>query len=56
MNKGDMDSGQTLADTFAAVASALAELIADPDKRQRLGKAGYERLRDRFSMDTGLKL
>jgi glycosyltransferase involved in cell wall biosynthesis len=40
----------------AALTTALAEMIADPDKRQRLGEAGYERLRDRFSMDTGLKL
>ncbi len=40
----------------AALTAALAELVADPGRRQRLGQAGYDRLRDRFSVDAGLKL
>jgi glycosyltransferase involved in cell wall biosynthesis len=37
-----------------ALAAALAELIADPDRRQRLGRAGEDRVRRDFAMDRGI--
>jgi glycosyltransferase involved in cell wall biosynthesis len=38
-----------------ALAEALAELIGDPGLRARLGKAGQERVRARFSMQAGIE-
>ena len=38
-----------------ALAQALAALIADPALRARLGKAGQERVRARFSMQAGIE-
>lgn len=38
----------------AALAAALAGLIADPARRERLGRAGREELRARFSFEDGI--
>ena len=38
-----------------ALAQALAELIGGPDLRARLGRAGQERVRARFSMQAGIE-
>ena len=38
-----------------AFSQALAALIADPKKRQRLANAGYQRVRKDFSMTTGIE-
>lgn len=38
----------------AALGRALAELIADPAERARLGAAGYERVHRRFDMAAGI--
>jgi glycosyltransferase involved in cell wall biosynthesis len=38
----------------AALAAALARLIADPDLRARLGRAGFEKVRGRFGMAAGI--
>jgi glycosyltransferase involved in cell wall biosynthesis len=35
-----------------ALAAALRRLLADPGLRQRMGEAGYERVRERFSADA----
>ena len=40
----------------AALAEALAELIADPAARARLGRAGQERVAQRFSMEDGIRV
>ena len=37
-----------------ALAAALAELIADPQRRDALGKAGLRRVRETFSMEAGI--
>ena len=37
-----------------ALARELERLIGDPDLRARLGRAGEERLRSRFSLDAGI--
>lgn len=38
----------------AALSDALRDLITDTQKRQRLAKAGNERVRSEFSMETGI--
>ncbi|MCL6414840.1 glycosyltransferase family 4 protein [Aestuariirhabdus sp. Z084] len=38
----------------AALADALHRLMADYDLRQRLGRAGYQRVRSHFSLDEGI--
>ncbi|WP_061934489.1 glycosyltransferase [Aureimonas sp. AU22] len=38
----------------AALAAVLAELIADPDARERLGAAAFATLVDQFSLDGGI--
>ncbi len=38
-----------------AFSQALAALIADPKKRQRLANAGYQRVRKDFSMTSGIE-
>ena len=40
----------------SALQQALQNLIADPGLRQRLGRAGCERVRDEFSMEGGIDL
>ncbi|MBP2685777.1 MAG: sugar transferase [Deltaproteobacteria bacterium] len=35
----------------AAFSSAIAELLADPEKRNAMGKAGRDRATERFSLD-----
>ena len=37
-----------------AMAAALARLIDDPDLRQQLGLAGYQRVRNNFSLEAGI--
>ncbi|MDF2766863.1 MAG: glycosyltransferase family 4 protein [Rhodospirillales bacterium] len=37
-----------------ALAAALAQLIGDPALRARLGRAGQDRVRSRFSMEAGI--
>ena len=39
-----------------ALAVALKDLITDPARRDRLGKAGNERVRSHFRMETGLDI
>ncbi len=41
-------------DDEESLAAALAELMADPDLRARLGAAGHRRVRERFSHDRDL--
>ena len=36
----------------SALADAIAKLLTDPEERKRLGRAGYERVRARFSLET----
>jgi len=38
----------------AALAEALQHLLADPGLRNRLAQAGYERVREVFSMEAGI--
>jgi glycosyltransferase involved in cell wall biosynthesis len=38
----------------AGVAGAVERLMRDPELRRRLGRAGFERVRDRFSLDRGI--
>ena len=37
-----------------ALTQALETLMRDPEQRQRLGQAGFERVRQHFSMDRGI--
>jgi len=39
-----------------ALSRALAELIGDPAERARLGAAGYELVRRKFDMTSGIAL
>jgi len=39
-----------------ALAAAIADLIADPQRRDALGRAGAARVRERFSMQGGLEV
>jgi colanic acid/amylovoran biosynthesis glycosyltransferase len=41
-------------DDADAIAAAMLELIADPARRERLGRAARERVREEFSDDTNL--
>jgi len=51
----DRETGRLVApEQPQALADLLAELIADPDQRARLGAAGERRVRDSFDLDTGL--
>ena len=38
----------------AGLAAAITRLIGDPKLRQRLGEAGFERVRSVFSLDSGI--
>jgi glycosyltransferase involved in cell wall biosynthesis len=40
---------------IAALADRLARLLADPALRNRLGKAGYDKVRERFSVNGRVK-
>jgi glycosyltransferase involved in cell wall biosynthesis len=35
-----------------ALASAIRELLADPERRTRMGEAGYRRAAERFSAEA----
>jgi glycosyltransferase involved in cell wall biosynthesis len=41
-------------DSPAELSAALQGLITDPDRRQRLGIAGYERVKSKFAMENGI--
>jgi glycosyltransferase involved in cell wall biosynthesis len=41
-------------DSPAELSAALQGLITDPDRRQRLGIAGYERVKSEFAMENGI--
>jgi len=43
-------------DNYAALAAALDELVADPVKRERMGRAGRERAVTRFDCRTGVRI
>ncbi len=51
----DRETGRLVApERPQALADVLAELIADPGQRARLGAAGAARVRDAFGLDAGL--
>ena len=45
------ETGVIVENNAAAIADAIRELLADPERARRLGAAGRRSVRDRFTID-----